>query len=423
MAVRFDAATDRLSYTGGAGNPPDPPYSVLLWVRIVVDSGTDTSLYRRYTSGGSSRGQIATSGNGLDLFWFPSGHDFEYSLTVAEFHRICAVVDSGGGITTYAAPESGPFTVRAGSAGTTAGANLITLAAISAGNGGQPLNGREAYVRCLPFELADETAIAAEFASATPVAGAAWHDWPLEVHTDLTDHSGNSRNLTAGASAVTTEAGPPLGATQAIVLSSEVDTARALGRAKTKTAGVGAESDQARTLGAAKAKTLGVVTGFDTARQLAAGKTLGVGPAAETGTARPLGVAKALTLATVVELDAAQLLPIPGRAPINPALEVGAARTLGAAKSLALGTVTEVDTASSFGRALTLLLPTVTEMDAPRALTASKALRLLEATERDTARAMTSDLVTSGPPPERTYVVPAESRVFAVPAENRVVVA
>lgn len=54
--------------------------------------------------------------------------------------------------------------------------------------------------------------IAAEMASAVPVRTAnLWADWPLEVYTDLTDHSGNGRDLSGGGGGMSTDAEGPLG--------------------------------------------------------------------------------------------------------------------------------------------------------------------------------------------------------------------
>lgn len=50
--------------------------------------------------------------------------------------------------------------------------------------------------------------VATEMASADVVSATnLWANWPLTVHTDLTDHSGNGRNLT-GVGTLTTEDGP-----------------------------------------------------------------------------------------------------------------------------------------------------------------------------------------------------------------------
>lgn len=208
-AARFDAATDRVSYVPGPGNPPDA-FTITMWVYLVVDSGSDTSLYRRYTSGGTARGQIGTDvGSGTALAWFPPGLLFNHSMVVGQWTRL-AVTVSGATAVTYAGQgAAGTLTTNTGSAGTVAGANQVTLAAISVGNGGQPANVRLAHVRT--FAGLTQAQIEAEWASATPVnTGGLWSAWPLSA--DLLDTSGNARHLAAGSTAVTfTEDGPPIG--------------------------------------------------------------------------------------------------------------------------------------------------------------------------------------------------------------------
>lgn len=209
-AARFDAATDRVSYVPGPGDPPDGPFTICLWVYVSDASGLPQSLLRRYTAGGSSRGQIATedSGTTLALTWYPSGLSFGYSLTAGQWARVAVTVGGAGEIITYAGDPTGALATAAGSSGTTAGANQVTLAALSVGNGGQAFNGRLARVRTWSAALT-ESELESEFASTVPIRTAdLWADWPLA--TDLNDASGNARHLAAGSTAVTfTEDGPP----------------------------------------------------------------------------------------------------------------------------------------------------------------------------------------------------------------------
>lgn len=214
MAVRFDSSDDRISYTGGAGDPPSTTFTIALWAYLSADLNAFTSIYRRYLTAGTARGQLGTDTDGVTVQWFGPGVGAGgHTMTVGQWSRV-AVVVSGGTATVYAAAgAAGPTTSSSGSAGTVTGANLITLAGVSAGSGAEWWNGRLAYVRTWAAALT-QVAIEAEWQSATPVRTAdLWADWPLEVHTDLTDHSGNGRHLTAGATPTTTEAGPPLATT------------------------------------------------------------------------------------------------------------------------------------------------------------------------------------------------------------------
>lgn len=69
--------------------------------------------------------------------------------------------------------------------------------------------GDYAYARLWTVALTPEE-LALEMASATAVKTASlWADWPLEVHTDLEDASGNVRHLSASGTLTTTD-GPEL---------------------------------------------------------------------------------------------------------------------------------------------------------------------------------------------------------------------
>lgn len=206
MAVRFDAATDRVTYAPGDASPPDA-FTVVMWVYLSAGLLNYTSLYRRYTAGGSGRGQIGTDEGGLALTWWPSGVPFGHTLGVGQWSRV-AVAVSGGTVTTYAGAPTGALTKATGSSGTVAGANNVTLAGVSAGSGAEWLNGRLARVRTFSGVLSDAQ-IEAEFAATAPVAPGIWADWDLPDADDLTDHSGAGRHLAAGTTAVTTEDGPP----------------------------------------------------------------------------------------------------------------------------------------------------------------------------------------------------------------------
>lgn len=211
MSVRFDANTDRVSYVGGAGDPPSATFTVTLWAYLTaIDPGAAISVYRRYTSGGSGRGQIGSEDTAdPTVMWWSPGRSFGHDLTVGQWSRL-AIVVSGGVATSYAATAAGATVTASGSSGTVTAANLITLSGVSAGDGSEWLNGRLAYVRTWSAALS-QAEVEAEWASASPVRTAdLWADWPLTVHTDLTDHSGNSRHLTAGTTATTTEDGPPV---------------------------------------------------------------------------------------------------------------------------------------------------------------------------------------------------------------------
>jgi hypothetical protein len=87
----------------------------------------------------------------------------------------------------------------------------LTLFGRSSGDATEWFNGGLAYVRVWSAVLS-QAEIEAEWASSTIVrTSGVWANWPLL--TDLTDISGNGRNLTAGTTALSTEDDPPLGST------------------------------------------------------------------------------------------------------------------------------------------------------------------------------------------------------------------
>jgi hypothetical protein len=209
VAVRFDAATDRVSYVPGPGDPPSDTFTIALWVYLAADLNTFTSLYRRYTTAGSGRGQLGTDADGTTLTWWPSGISFNQQMVVGQWTRV-ALTCTGGAVTTFAATPAGAVVTNTGSSGTVSAANQITLAGVSVGSGAEWIDGRLANVRTWSAVLS-QSEIEAEWASAAPVRTTdLWAAWPLEVHTDLADHSGNARHLAAGTTSTTTEDGPPL---------------------------------------------------------------------------------------------------------------------------------------------------------------------------------------------------------------------
>jgi hypothetical protein len=211
VAVRSDAATDRVSYT--ASNPPDPAsggFTVLMWAYLSVDRDDFSTLYRMYTSAGSGRGQLATAVDGTTTAFFAGGElTSPHALTVGAWSRVALTID-GATATLYAAPSAGAVEVTAGPSSGTSAPNQITLGGISVGSAAEWWNGRLANVRVWAAALS-QAELSAEWSSPTPVrTSGLWADWPLSTHTDLTDHSGNGRDLVAGATATTTEDGPPV---------------------------------------------------------------------------------------------------------------------------------------------------------------------------------------------------------------------
>lgn len=212
MSTRFDAASDRISFSGsmfavGSG------LTITAWAYVSVDTDTFATIGRLHASSGASTVVTwATGGDGLSGPNYFTGGGTVTNATnfVVGSWRKVALTCSGTTGKIYIATVGGATEVDSGtvSVGTPDG---LTLGGRAPADSSEPWNGRLAYVRIWTTELS-QAQIEAEWASTTPVVTSGlWADWPLTDSTDLTDHSGNGRNLSAGSTAVSTEADPPLG--------------------------------------------------------------------------------------------------------------------------------------------------------------------------------------------------------------------
>ena len=212
MSTRFDAAGDRISFAGsmfavGSG------FTLTAWAYVSVDTDTFATFARLHASSASTTvATWATGGDGLSgPNYFTGGGTVTNAtnMAVGQWRKI-ALSCSGTTGKSYIATVGGATEVDSGtvSVGTPDG---LTLAGRGPADSSEVFNGRLAYVRIWTTEL-NQAQIEAEWASTTPVVTSGlWADWPLTDSTDLTDHSGNGRNLTAGGTAVSTEDNPPIG--------------------------------------------------------------------------------------------------------------------------------------------------------------------------------------------------------------------
>lgn len=275
MAVRFDAATDRVSYS--ASNPPAPSagMTITAWAYLSADQNNNTTFARLHAaSGGSTVGTFATSSDGTSgpNYFSTGGSVTNATGFVVGAWRKVAWSASGTTGKSYVATVGGATEVDSGTVATGTAPTGITLGGRSAGDSTEWLNGRLAYVRVWSAELS-QAEIEAEWASTVPVRTAnLWADWPLSVHTDLTDHSGNGRNLVAGSTATTTEDGPPIASGATLGVAVETDAAVALAGSKRRTLGEAGETDEARPLVGSKRRALGVAVETDEALPLSGGQ-------------------------------------------------------------------------------------------------------------------------------------------------------
>lgn len=212
MAVRFDAATDRISLITSV---PDPTTGITVagWAHVSVDTNNNAVFIRIHASDGASTTiNLATDSDGLGGPGYFTGGGSLVSATnmaVGAWRKV-AVTCTGTTGTLYVATPVGATEVDGGTVGGAASPTGLTFGARAHNDGDESFNGRLAYWR-LWTSVLSQAQIEAEWLSTTPVVTAnLWADWPLETAADLTDHSGNGRNLTAGSTAVTTEDGPPL---------------------------------------------------------------------------------------------------------------------------------------------------------------------------------------------------------------------
>jgi hypothetical protein len=211
MSTRFDAASDRISFAGtmfavGSG------FTITAWAWVSVDTDANSTFARLHaSSGGSTIATWATGSDGLSgPNYFTGGGSVSNAtnMAVGAWRKI-AISCSGTTGKSYVNTIGGTTEVDSGTVGVGT-PDGITLGGRSSSDSSEPFNGRLAYVRVWTTELT-QVQIEAEWASATPViTSGLWASWPLTDSTDLTDHSGNGRNLTAGTTAVSTEADPPL---------------------------------------------------------------------------------------------------------------------------------------------------------------------------------------------------------------------
>lgn len=213
MAIRFDAASDRISYSGS--NPPDPAsgFTILGWAMVVVDNNDNSTLARLHaSSGGSTSANIATDSDGTTgPNYFTGGGSISSStgLPVGQWRKWAATCTGTNG-NLYASTVAGPTEADSGTVSGAATPTGITLGGRSSGDSSEWFNGRLAYVRLYSAVLS-QSEIEAEWASATSVRTSnLWAHWPLTTASDLNDASGNGRHLVAGTTSVTTEDGPPI---------------------------------------------------------------------------------------------------------------------------------------------------------------------------------------------------------------------
>lgn len=282
MAVRSDAANDRLSRSGGA---PDPQtaFTVCGWFYLSVDRDDFSTLIRLHASSGSTtRITLATGSSGTLPAVFTPGNTSGVlgvdSFTVGAWLFV-AVTQTGTTATIYTCTPGGTMHSASGTSSGGSAPDGYTIFGRSSSDASEWFNGRAACVRLWSAVL-NSTELAAERDSFTAIRTTnLYADYRLaDAATALNDSGPGGRTLTAGSTAVTTEADPPIGTSAAdtltgvrvgqftdtttatVVLADSLGAARAGGTVDTAAIGR-ATSDQlgaARTMPLADTAAVGV---------------------------------------------------------------------------------------------------------------------------------------------------------------------
>ena len=304
MAVRFDATTDQIERT----TAPDigtSGFTFTAWVYLAVDRN-DYSTMMRLSAGGGTRGNVAADSNGQTLAYFTIDGSLTSSttMTAGNWYRVAISIPSTGGSTAtgtlYTATAAGATSSASGTVSAGNDADRVTIGGRGNGDTSEWWNGRVAHARMWEAALS-QAEVEAEWASTTPVrTSGLWADWPLLVHTDLTDASGNGRNLSAGSTATTTEADPPLGGS----VSGDVALASTFGVTASATRGTSGDVTAASTFAITAAATRGAVGDVAVASTfgLTASADVGIGAEATLASTFAITVTASATSAAGVAL-------------------------------------------------------------------------------------------------------------------------
>lgn len=222
MAARSDAATDRVSYTASA--PPDTAtaFTAAFWAYLSTDQSANETLFRLHASSGSTtRLTVATNSGGTTPNLFTPGNTGGVSCgTALGTGAWCRIACTCSGTSGTAYGASGAAGATTSGTGTVSGGSTpdgITLYGRSASDSTEWFSGRIAFFRIWAAVLT-QAEIEKEWMSPVHVRTTnLWSDWPLLGGTpgvggaiDLSDISGNGRNLVAGSTALSPEDDAPI---------------------------------------------------------------------------------------------------------------------------------------------------------------------------------------------------------------------
>jgi hypothetical protein len=206
MAIRFDNSADYIYRNSGVIDF-NAPYTVAFWGKISVDRNDHTSFLAVMIVGFSALDYVAANSDGttnrVARIFGSTTDDLGTNLVVGTWYHF-ALVANGSALDLYL-----NGVLDANISHSIAGRSAANWMGLGSADSFSALNGCVAYARAWTDDLS-QAEIEDEINSTTAVRTAnLWADWPLEVHTDLTDVSGNGRGWTASGT-LTTEDGPEL---------------------------------------------------------------------------------------------------------------------------------------------------------------------------------------------------------------------
>lgn len=210
MAARSDAATDRVSRTTA---PSLASVTVCAWVKIGATHAGNLfhPIMRVEASGGSALifGFKGTNGRTPSLYSGSSTTGISGTEVALSTYVFVAATMSAGAAQLFQGTTPGSVSKVTGTVNTTGTPDTVTVFSRSPSDGSEWLEGTLAGVRMWTAVLSDAE-IAAESLSLTAVrTSGLWASWPFAAAA-LTDASGNSRPLTAGSTALSSDTDPAL---------------------------------------------------------------------------------------------------------------------------------------------------------------------------------------------------------------------
>lgn len=210
MAARSDAATDRVSRTTA---PSLAAVTVCAWAKIGVTHAGNLfhPIMRVEASGGSAMifGFKGANGRTPSLYSGSSTTGISGTEVALSTYVFVAATMSAGAAQLFQGTTPGSVSKVTGTVNTTGTPDTVTVFSRSPSDGSEWLEGTLAGVRMWTAVLSDAE-IAAESLSLTAVrTSGLWASWPFAAAA-LTDASGNSRPLTAGSTALSSDTDPAL---------------------------------------------------------------------------------------------------------------------------------------------------------------------------------------------------------------------